>query len=401
MNGEQLKLFIENSLQLRRAVERTARKTNPELKSAMVRIRSIVESIPDDSLIKEQQWRQLRPLLRYILGDYNRLMEQELLAVVEAMHPIERKYALDMLAQAGVNVAGAVDDGTAVSASKIQATSKFPLSQLFAVAATSQESPWVKSILRVVDRKVMAGLTFGKTTAEIANDIVKIQTRQGRVTAIIGGTAAGQVESYAQSVIRNVVESMTEEEMERAVAGLDMNEEGQAWEYIALLDSNTCATCAWWDGEVERDKTRLPRLPMHDNCQCSIVPVELSDPDSARPSLQLDPDGLGQRKKPPPLDPAEGADTRKGDISRKEHAPYTKTRFVIADRPGNRPRYADYLVQTNPYDRAMFFGGGNAGQVRAQRFMELVEQGNSPKRALKLLINGDSRNKRFDRVSSL
>ena len=403
MNGEQLKLFIENSLKLRKAVERTARKTNPQLAAAMARIRGIVESIPDESLIRRQQWKELKPLIRYVLEPYNSAMAEALIASVQELHSPQHKYAIAMLAEAGVNVADAVDEGIAVSSSQIQATTKYKLNELFVVTAATQESKWMQSIIRLVDRKVIEGITFNRPTSEIAETIVNIRTgKQGQVIATLGGpTAARQARSYAETVIRNVVESMSEQELDAALQGLDMNNTGMAWEYVALLDSNTCATCAWWDGEIERDKSKLPKLPMHDNCQCSIVPIDFDDIDPVRTSLQLDPKGLGQRKKPPPLNPEDGRDTRKGDIPRSKQGPYTKTRHVGAEKAGNLPTYADYLAETNEYDRAMFFGGGNAGQVRAKRFMELVESGYTRKRALKLLINGDSRNKRFDAVNSL
>ena len=66
-----------------------------------------------------------------------------------------------------------MDDIAAVNAAKIQATSKLSLAQLFVVSETTQESPWIRSIMRVVDRTVVAGLTFDKLTKDIAKDIVQ------------------------------------------------------------------------------------------------------------------------------------------------------------------------------------------------------------------------------------
>ena len=209
-------------------------------------------------------------------------------------------------------------------------------------------------------------------------------------TALGGGTATSKVGNYAETVIRNVIESMSEEEIEAATTGLDMTRGGTAWEYVALLDSNTCPTCAFYDGDWARNKEDLPELPMHDNCQCSIIPINFDDIPVSRTAQELDPEGLGGRTKPPPL-----SEARKGDITRADQAPYTHRLPVIANRTGNLPTYADYLVQTNAYDRAMFFGGGNDGIVRAKRFMDLIQQGNRPKSALRLMMNGGPRNKKF------
>ena len=60
---------------------------------------------------------------------------------------------------------------------------------------------------------------------------------------------------------------------------------------------------------------------------------------------------------------------------------------------GKSPRYADFLANSNRTTQAMFFGGGNAGAVRAEKFRRLVKNGRSPQQALIDLTNKSSKTK--------
>ena len=401
MNDKQLELYLKQSLELRRAVAGTSKAMAPELARAMRDVRLLVETLPDASLIREKQWAQTLPIVRSALGPYSAKFERELLRRVDEMMPAARQHALEMLSAAGVDTVGATLTVSGVDSAGLAATSTSSIRTLFSVAPKERVSPWVKSLARMIDRIVRAGIAFGDATADLGKKIIKVFKRQGiEYTSLKGGTAASRAASWQETVIRNAVEDVANRTQDQAAKDLDLDiahpEMGS--EYVALLDSNTCVTCAWWDGEFEPERESLPSLPMHDNCQCSVVPVNRAEFDAARYGLILDPEGKGNREKPPELDPEDGPDTVKGDISRSELKPFTKRRSVIANRTGNRPNYADYLVQSNDYNRATFFGGGNAGKIRNQKFMAMVDKGMEPKRALKLMINGDATDKRFDRV---
>lgn len=44
------------------------------------------------------------------------------------------------------------------------------------------------------------------------------------------------------------------------------------YEWIALLDDNTCEDCADLDGQ-EFEAEDLPDLPQHSNCRCDLIPI--------------------------------------------------------------------------------------------------------------------------------
>ena len=59
----------------------------------------------------------------------------------------------------------------------------------------------------------------------------------------------------------------------------------------------------------------------------------------------------------------------------------------VATVEGKSPRYADFLANSNRTTQAMFFGGGNAGVVRAEKFKAAIKSGKSPQQALIDLTN--------------
>ena len=53
---------------------------------------------------------------------------------------------------------------------------------------------------------------------------------------------------------------------------MSLDIQGIQYEWISILDKNTCDDCAELDGEVF-DKDDLPDFPQHANCQCDLIPV--------------------------------------------------------------------------------------------------------------------------------
>ena len=81
---------------------------------------------------------------------------------------------------------------------------------------------------------------------------------------------------------------------------------------------------------------------------------------------------------------------------------YRKAIDIKPRADGKAANYADYLAQTNVKSQQMFFGGGNAGSIRANKFRERLKQGDTPDDALTFLINTDKKGvKRFKPAASL
>jgi hypothetical protein len=93
----------------------------------------------------------------------------------------------------------------------------------------------------------------------------------------------------------------------------------------------------------------------------------------------------GQQVSPEPF---KGEGAYKTQVKVKGDKLYRKSTTVKPGKDG-KTSYADYLAQSNQKTQQMFFGGGNAGSVRAERFRQLVKSGRSPESAMQALIVGD------------
>ena len=140
------------------------------------------------------------------------------------------------------------------------------------------------------------------------------------------------------------------------------------------MDSRTCPTCAPLDGDVRDKRTDFPKTPIHVNCRCQVVLIDPDDPGKIRYGQQAyDQQPTG-----------EGVYKTKKKVKGEE---LFRKNVEVKTVEGKSPRYADFLANSNRTTQAMFFGGGNAGAVRAERFRRMIGNGRSPQDALKDLTN--------------
>jgi hypothetical protein len=116
---------------------------------------------------------------------------------------------------------------------------------------------------------------------------------------------------------------------------------------------------------------------VHVNCRCQVIAV---DPDEAA-SVRA-----GQAVY---NNPTSGEGSYKTKVKVKGDNLYRKSIQVRPGKDGRPPNYADFLAESNQKTQQMFFGGGNAGSVRANKFRKAIERGTSPDKALVDLINTD------------
>ena len=112
-----------------------------------------------------------------------------------------------------------------------------------------------------------------------------------------------------------------------------------------------------------KDKQELiSRLtPVHVNCRCQVVLVDPEDPGRVRygqEAMVRKPAGDGAYK------------TQK--VVKGEEL-YRRNREVKTV-DGKSPRYADFLATADRKTQQMFFGGGNAGSIRAEKFRRSTEK---------------------------
>jgi len=118
---------------------------------------------------------------------------------------------------------------------------------------------------------------------------------------------------------------------------------------------------------------------MGHNCRCRVVAVDPEDAADVRAGLQVS----------PTRDDLPAGREYKTKLKVKGSKLY-RVSTDIKGSDGKPPTYADFLAQSNRTTQQMFFGGGNAGSIRAERFQKAVRSGTRPEVALRDLINRDA-----------
>jgi len=223
-------------------------------------------------------------------------------------------------------------------------------------------SPFTTSNRRMIDSLVTGGIIRGESTANIAKAIGSELPSKMR----------GQSEAIARTAIQDYNRQVKEAVWDANADAL----EGLAYEWVSALDSRTCTVCAPLDGQERPKRGDFPKTPYHVRCRCQVVLVDPDDPGKVR---------FGQ-------DAYEDKPTGKGVYKTKKAVKgkelYRKNREVKTVN-GESPRYADYLYGSKGVTQEMFFGGGNVGKLRAERFNRYVKNGKSPQDALVDVLRGD------------
>ena len=378
MNSEQLRLFINGAFGSEADARKVRKLIAPYLRASFERIRALVDSLPDQSLVRQREWRALLDAV-----------EQELL-------PYNDAFAIELSRQLPVSGAAAAEETTLMLKSVVPRTAglvppelimadstKFLLQTkvgnqrvLGMFAPVEGKSPFTTSIRRSIDRIVTGGIIRGEETKVIAAKMIPQLNKQ----------MASQAMALARTAIQDYNRQVKEEVWNAnrdAFARL-----GLKYEWVSALDSRTCPTCAPLDGEVKDKKSDFPLTPVHVNCRCQVVLVDPEDPGRVR---------YGQVISDAPLS-GEGTYKTKKRINGKN---WNRQNREVKTVDGKSPRYADWLAQmARKRDKASidtlreFFGGGNAGNTRADTFYKDIKKGKSPQQALIDLTNRVPKTKR-------
>ena len=104
MNSEQLRLFINGAFGNEADARKVRKLIAPYLRASFERIRALVDSLPDQSLVRQREWRALLDAV-----------EQELL-------PYNDAFAIELSRQLPVSGAAAAEETTAMLKSVVPQT---------------------------------------------------------------------------------------------------------------------------------------------------------------------------------------------------------------------------------------------------------------------------------------
>jgi len=377
VNEEQLRLFLQQAFALSAREVEILKSSDPALLQAMKNIRAIAEqNLPDDGILREQTWRQLRPLIAQELGPLNDAFAR---SVYEGLSDEVGAMAMEAVAMVGAVTSAPVTGlqlADSVEAILRTQVGNRRLAGLFERSDLSGLSPFIRSNLDAINRRVVEGIIKGTPTREIAESIAMIDERLGReYISTRGSTAGREIRSNMQAIARTAVQDANRQVHEDVYkANADQLSDLQ-WEWVAVLDSRTCPTCAPLDGKRWDKRRDAPRWPVHVNCRCQVVAVDPDEEADVRSGQVVSPE------------PMTGDRAYKTKTKVKGESLHRKAVDVKPGKDGKPPTYADFLAQSNQKTQQMFFGGGNAGSVRAESFRRAVKGGVSPEKALRDLIN--------------
>ena len=180
MNSEQLRLFINGAFGNEADARKVRKLIAPYLRASFERIRALVDSLPDQSLVRQREWRALLDAV-----------EQELL-------PYNDAFAIELSRQLPVSGAAAAEETTLMLKSVVPQTAglvppelimadstKFLLQTkvgnqrvLGMFAPVEGKSPFTTSIRRSIDRIVTGGIIRGEETKVIAAKMIPQLNKQ-------------------------------------------------------------------------------------------------------------------------------------------------------------------------------------------------------------------------------
>ena len=370
MNSEQLRLFINGAFGSEADANKVRKLLVPYLKDTLDEIRRLVELLPDESLARQREWKAILDL------------------VEQRLEPYSNAFAVTLSDQLPVSGLGAAEETTLMLKSVLPTTAglvppeavmsdltKYLLNtkvnnkrviDLF-IPKDGEPSPFTKSNRKMIDQLVTGGIIKGDSTAKIAKAVsTELPQRMQAQAMALSRTA---IQDYNRQVKEEVWNANKD-----SFARL-----GLKYEWVSALDSRTCPTCAPLDGSVKDNKTDFPKTPAHVNCRCQVVLIDPDDEGQVR---------YGQEAK---VTKPSGKGAYKTTKRVKGEELYRKNR-VVQTVDGQSPRYADFLASADRKTQQMFFGGGNAGSVRAEQFRRSLKT-KSPQQALIDLTNKTGKSK--------
>ena len=243
------------------------------------------------------------------------------------------------------------------------------LSRLFGV--DGDESSFINSQIKTIDRTVKQGFLAGETNEEIARNIVQVAGRRANVSA----------KAIARTAVMDMSQRAHERMWDENAVIKYMDEKGQPkeyrvielWEYDATFDYRVCPLCYPYDGKRAKKRSDLPEVPRHPNCRCRIIPVTKTslalEKQDIKDGITLSTVQVGQPLKShgPVRKYKTKARFRKTVKGKQKTVTRAKFAQDIEVPVGERPSMGFFLLRANNETREAVLGKKNA-----KRFFDMV-----------------------------
>lgn len=344
MGGEdQLKALVRQAFSLQNTADKSVLTVDGVLAQTMGNVKRLVESLPQEGLLRNKAWRDLEPLVKEELDKYGRQLGKALVNGDSQAASGMRDYAVREFENGGADLPEAVRvrnqpvPGSVEMALRSK-VNNMSLEKLFNVSGKAKgEAPILKALFKTVDTRVRGGIIRGDTTKAIADLMATDVITSGIPGVKLTAPVAKQIQSQAMTIARTATQDMARQVKEQLYEQNKAATEGMVWQWSTALDSRTCETCAPLDARrwPQDGQTSPPTWPIHPNCRCQSL---LIDPE--------DPFWNGDEVTAQQIRPAEKgayADGYKTPITINGEKFYRKAITVTSDT--GRPRYSDVLAK--------------------------------------------------------
>jgi hypothetical protein len=231
-----------------------------------VLLRRLVLQLSATGAFRQYEWLRLRDQARRILMRLSDSFSSELLARLNLMEPGLRRIAADHINRP--LLPATLPQRNMAETATTTVVLGVPLSQQFAPTATT--NPFVERHLQDLDRTVQQGLIADRSTADIADDIIKVTTIRGEERGIL---ATGSAARRAASKLRNFAAAAVWAVVNRETSRIWETGGPREWIWIAVLDPVTCPICRPLANQVRPTRAGFGiEPPVHPNCRCVILP---------------------------------------------------------------------------------------------------------------------------------
>ena len=383
MTEDQAFEAIKNAIRLENLSRETAAKVTKQLLEVFEEAKRMISRIDSGDPLREQRLRQvlqqLAPLFR---GPNDRLY----LELTSALRDEVEKQAywaekfLDVaeknveLQPVGVGVSPAAGQGpvnqmfrAGVTRAQLLALTDevevlgSALGVLFGV--TNDESHFINTQIKRIDKIVKKGFLTGETNDEIARNL-----------RVASNAAIRDSRAIARTAVMDMSHRAHYREWDANSDRIVM------WEYDATMDYRVCELCYPNDGKRAKTRSALIQkaasVPVHPNCRCAILPITRTELELEKQEME---EGMTQSIVEVNRNKADARGRVYKTPARVEvngkRVKMTKSSRDIKAREGKRVTMADFIAQTTPDTRRQVLG-----VVRAKEFEYLVNDNSGPKR---------------------
>ena len=403
MNESQLKSFVRQAFALQDTSDRAVLDVDALLGRVMLEVkRLILAGLPDEGLLRQRAWREMRPLVLRSMVPYAIKLRMAVYREETIAAPDMAAYAAREAKYAGAKLTVNIDaPSAAFMSAAVDRTriGKQRFRDLF-VPKQGPVPPWVDGMFRVVDRKVQTGVLQGLTTQQIAQQVVKETKRLGVFgVSLDGDTAARTIRAQALAMTRTVSQDVQRQIKEQFWDANADALEGFVYQWSAALDSRTCQTCAPLDGKRWNKRGDAPKPPIHVNCRCQLLLIDPEDEfwnEDRKNGQQISEKPFTYKGKP--IDQLSKAERREAQ-AKGYYVSKVKVKgewFYRKARQFTGNDYSDYLASSNLTTQTEFFGGGPIGERRARYFRRQLDRFNKdPQQVLESMLTGPTTARKF------